>query len=139
MEAAIVPLTHLARFGWLAALLGCYLAKQEPQEEGWLKRLDGGGWLAWWQTSLVGNARVLLGMAIALAVLSINEIESTVFVQPPGLSNLAQQLLDYLHYARDEQLSAAAVNLLGMGLVATLLAGWLLGGLGPKVQRASHE
>lgn len=139
MEAAIVPLTHLARFGWLAALLGCYLAKQEPQEEGWLKHLDGGGWRTWWQTSLVGNFRVLLGMAIALVVLSINEIESTIFVQPPGLSNLAQQLLDYLHYARDEQLSAAAVNLLGLGLVATLLAGWLLGGLGPKVQRASHE
>jgi ABC-type spermidine/putrescine transport system permease subunit II len=68
----------------------------------------------------------VVGVGLAIAALSVHEMESTVFVLPPGMSNLAQQLLDYLHYARDEQLSAAAINLLGSGVVIALVAGWLV-------------
>lgn len=139
MQPVIVPLTHSVRFGWLAAILGCWLARVEPLEERWMARLDGGRFVAWWQTSVVGQVRAVGGLAVALAVLSINEIESTIFVQPPGRGNLAQQLLDYLHYARDEQLSAASVNLLGLGASAALAAGWLLGGVRTKVQRSLPE
>jgi ABC-type Fe3+ transport system permease subunit len=127
--ASIVVLTHLARFGWVGALGGWWLASIEPREQRWIRELDAGGSLApWIATTLRPQFAAMVGLALAIAALSFHEIESTVQVLPPGLANLPQQLLDYLHYARDEQLSAAAVNLLGIGVVFALLAAWLAAG-----------
>jgi ABC-type spermidine/putrescine transport system permease subunit II len=90
-----------------------------------MRDLDGARSLgAWLTVTLRPQWAPVVGLGLAIAALSFHEIESTVLVLPPGLANLPQQLLDYLHYARDEQLSAAAVNLLSLGaLVALLSAG----------------
>lgn len=128
-EASFVSVVacHLARFGWLAVVAGWWLAQSEPAEQRALRQTEGGSWLAGWMGAAVRpRVAAVVGMALAAGSLSLHEIESTVFVLPPGSENLAQQLLDYLHYARDEQLSAAAVNLLGLGVVASLLTGWLI-------------
>ena len=63
------------------------------------------------------------GTGVAMGLLSLYEIESSVIVQPPGVENLSRRLLSLLHFSRDEQLSAAAVWLVGMGLVPAVGAG----------------
>lgn len=118
---------HLLRFGWMAAAAGWWLARQEPTEQRWLRLTEGGPWLSsWFLLAVRPRLASVLGVGLATAALSIHEMESTVFVLAPGSDNLAQQLLDYLHYARDEQLSAAAVNLLGCGVVVALVVAWLI-------------
>jgi len=123
----LVVVAHLARFGFLAAVGGWWLASMEPREHRWLRQLDGGSaiwaWLCGAVWARMGGA---MGIGMCVAALSFQEIESTVMVTPPGLKNLPQQLLDSLHYARDEQLSAAAVNLVGIGTLIALAAGWLV-------------
>jgi len=49
-----------------------------------------------------------------------------VMVRPPGMDNLPQQLLSDLHYVRLEQLSAAGINLLAVGLVCSVVASILV-------------
>jgi ABC-type spermidine/putrescine transport system permease subunit II len=67
-----------------------------------------------------------VGAALTTAILSFHEIESTVIVWPPGRPNLAQEMLDALHFQRDERLGAAAVSLMGAGIVMAYVAAWLM-------------
>lgn len=123
----LVVFTHLARFGFVAALGGWWLASVQSREQRWNRDLDGGVTLAaWGAVTLRPQAATVAGFALAVGALSFHEIESTVYVLPPGLANLPQQLLDFLHYARDEQLSAAAVNMLGVGTLVAVGAAWLI-------------
>jgi ABC-type spermidine/putrescine transport system permease subunit II len=119
----------LARFGWVGVLGGWWFASIEPREHRWIRELDAGRSLrAWLAATLRPQLAPAIGIGLAIAALSFHEIESTVQVLPPGLANLPQQLLDYLHYARDEQLSAAAVNLLGLGVLCALASAYLTAG-----------
>lgn len=123
----LVVFTHLARFGFVAVLGGWWLASVQSREQRWNRELDGGVTLAAWSmVTLRPQAATVAGFALAVGALSFHEIESTVYVLPPGLANLPQQLLDFLHYARDEQLSAAAVNMLGVGTLVAIGAAWLI-------------
>lgn len=124
---ALVVLAHLARFGSVALLLGWWFARQETAELRDLRHIDGAtGVGGWSRTSLAAQWPVVPGAFVLLFVLSFHEIEATVQVQQPGRQALAQQLLDWLHMARDENLAAAAVNLLGLTGGLGLMAGWLL-------------
>lgn len=123
----LVVFTHLARFGFVAVLGGWWLASVQSREQRWNRDLDGGVTLAaWCAVTLRPQAATVAGFALAVGALSFHEIESTVYVLPPGLANLPQQLLDFLHYARDEQLSAAAVNMLGVGTLVAIGAAWMI-------------
>jgi len=123
----IVPVAHLARFGYIAVLVGWWVAREESAERRDLRRVDGAtGMLGWLRACLAAQWQPVVGTAVLLFVLSFHEIEATVQVQQPGQHALAQQLLDWLHMARDENLAAAAVNLLGLSGVLGLLVGWLL-------------
>ncbi|MFN7020514.1 MAG: hypothetical protein ACK4WH_04195 [Phycisphaerales bacterium] len=118
-SAAVIVLAHAARFGFVGVLAGWWLARAETREERWNRELDAGRSAAgWWRARVMGGGGVsAAGAGVCAGALSLHEIEATVMVAPPGRQNLAQQVLDMLHYARDEQLSAAAVNLLGIGAV----------------------
>jgi ABC-type Fe3+ transport system permease subunit len=124
---AVVVLAHVARFGMVAAVAGWWLSRQESAEQRDLRRIDGAMGLRGWAGACAGAAWPgLIGAGLACGILSVHEIEASVQVRPPGVENLAQQLLDGLHYARDERLAAAAVNLMGLGIAAAWLAGWLV-------------
>jgi ABC-type Fe3+ transport system permease subunit len=124
---AIVVMTHFARFGFVAVLGGWWLAKLETREERWTRVMDGGRSLrAFFSVRVWPAGAAVVGIGFAVAALSFHEIESTVIVAPPGRQNLAQQMLDALHYAREEQLSAAAVNLLGLAVVGAVAAAVLV-------------
>lgn len=125
---AVVVLGHVARFGAFAALAGWWLAATEPAEQRALRRLDGAdtptGWAA---AALPGGLAPLLGTGAAIAALSFHEIEAAVMLQPPGSESFARVMLQNLHFARMEDLSAGAVLVIGAGLVSTMAAVFLLG------------
>jgi ABC-type spermidine/putrescine transport system permease subunit II len=83
--------------------------------------------MAWWHLCVRPRFGAVIGIGLAAAALSLHEIESTVFVQPPGPTSLAQYVLDKLHYNRNEDLCAASANLFLVGLVIAGIAGWLIG------------
>lgn len=125
-----VVLAHCARFAVVAVLVGLYLARTEPPDLRDARAIDGAtGPRGWWRAA--GRARwaAVAGVAVAGFALSLHEIEASVIVSPPGMGSLPQRLLELLHYNRDEQLAAAALNLVGCGIILAVLAGSLLGSL----------
>lgn len=120
---------HLARFGGIGALAGFMLAMAEGKEARELRALDGCGW---WTTVWHGLIRPWGGVVVAVGVagglLSMFEIEATILLVPPGPGSLSHTLLGFLHFAKDEQLSAAGVAIMGGGILVAGLAAWLAQG-----------
>jgi ABC-type spermidine/putrescine transport system permease subunit II len=115
----IVVLGHVARFGFLGALLGVWMARSEPEDERRLRAIDVGGSLRGWaRAALPPQGGVLAAGSIAAGLLSFHEIEAGVVLQPPGLDSFARQMLQLLHFARTEELSAGVLIVLGIGTVA---------------------
>ena len=123
----VVVWAHATRFAFVAAAVGLWLARAESAAERDLRRIDGADSIrGFLHASLRRHAPVLLGAAFAAAILSFHEIEATVAVWPPGVRNLAQEMLDALHFDRIQRLASAATNLLVVGPFAAFLAGWLI-------------
>jgi ABC-type spermidine/putrescine transport system permease subunit II len=78
------------------------------------------------RTELRRGWGVIVGVALAMACLSLHEVESSVVLQPAGSSSLAQVLLTQLHFARQEEIAAAAILVLTPAAGIALLAGVLL-------------
>lgn len=118
----IVVLGHLARFGFVAALLGRWIAVREPRSLMDLRRQDGA-------ETLIGLIRAawprLLAAAVAslaiVIVLSMSEIPVTARVYPPGSDPLAVALLNAMHYQRPLTVVIASLALLAVALGAALL------------------
>jgi ABC-type Fe3+ transport system permease subunit len=127
-SAWIVVLGHTARFGFVPALIGCWLAAIEPRQERELRALDGAlNFAGWAMASLPVQAGALIAAGLASAALSLHEIESAIVLQPPGSPSLAQMLLNDLHQLRMQDLSAAGVVLVGGGLMVAGVAAWGIG------------
>lgn len=125
--AGLVVLTHLARFAFVGALLGWWLGASEPGDLRDAREIDGGSTFMGWLIACVRPRwTAAVGAAVAMAMLSLHEIESTVQVLPPGLDNLAQYLLDQLHYLRQDQLAAAGASMTAIGLAGAVVGGLLL-------------
>ncbi len=132
LDAALPAFAHVVRFGLLAALVGAWLAGTQSPAQRDLARLEGAGAIRRLvEFALRPHWGVFLGVAVAGLLLSLQEIESTTIVLPPGPGCLAHTILGYLHFAREEQMCAAGIVLLGGGaLLATLTARWAARQLG---------
>ena len=119
---------HLARFGAVAALAGWWLSRSEPASlrDARLLVSSSSGWSGlrgwWWGVGQPG-AGVILAACAAMFALSIHEIEASVVVSPPGPGNLAERMLSLLHYLREEELTAGALVVFGVGTALCILAG----------------
>lgn len=124
----IVVVAHAARFGFIGAACGWWLATLESDALRDARRLAGGETLAgWWRLAARPRVAAVVGVGLAAAALSLHEIESTIQVYPASdHPSLAQLVLDALHYLKQEQTSAAAVGMVVMALAAALAAGVLL-------------
>lgn len=121
-SAVMVVVAHVARFGCIPALVGCWLAAAEPRELRDVRRTEGAtGLFAWLGGQLPVHMGAVAAAGLVCGAMSLHEIEAAVVIQPPGSTSLAQEILGYLHYLRMEELSAAAVVLVGIGLAAALL------------------
>lgn len=126
-----VVFAHVARFGFVGAIAGWWLGGLETADErGARLMLAGSGVRGWAALCLRPQIGAMIGVGLAAMALSLHEIESTVIVQPPGPTTLAQYVLNQLHYNRNEELCAACVNIMGVGLILAGGAGWLIGRVG---------
>ncbi|MBL8763899.1 MAG: hypothetical protein JNM07_06490 [Phycisphaerae bacterium] len=122
-EDSVLPLAlaHVARFGLIGALSGMALSRAESRAQRELRRAEGADTLSGLlRTSWRAALPVMLAAGMATVLLSVQEIEAAVMLQPPGAPLLAQRLLEQLHFARDEELAAATVNLGSLGFVVAL-------------------
>lgn len=125
---AILVLANLARFGIVPVALGCWLASGESQEQADQRRIDGAtGFVGLLRTAIAANWPGLMAGSILVAVLSFHEIESAIVLQPPGVDTLARAILNQLHFARTQEMSAAGILLLGVGFVLGGTTLWWLG------------
>ncbi len=117
----------LTRYAFIAAIIGALCASSEsPDRRSARVQIAGPSPRAWLIATLPTFIRPLLATLPIAFLLAMFEIESAVLVTPPGIDSLPQQLLSDLHFARLEQLSAAGVNLLALGIVFSLIASLLL-------------
>jgi ABC-type spermidine/putrescine transport system permease subunit II len=63
---------------------------------------------------------------LAFTCLSLHEIDASIVLQQPGTQSLAQTLLAQLHFARQEEMAAGAIVVVGSGLVVAMVAAALL-------------
>jgi len=127
-SSLILVLAHLARFGIVPVVLGCWLASGEAKEQADQRRLDGAtGLLGVLRTAIAANWPALGAGAIMVAILSFHEIECAVVLQPPGVDTFARAILNQLHFARTQELSTAGILLLSVGLVFGGSTLWWLG------------
>lgn len=120
-------LASCIRASFLGVLVGALCASSESLERKSLRwQIAGGGISGWVLTVWPSVWMPIVGGSLIAGLYSFYEIEASVIVRPPGMNNLPQQLLSDLHYARLEQLSAAGVNLLLIGLLGSLGAMLLL-------------
>lgn len=134
---APVTAAHLARLGIVAGLMALWFSRTEAAEQHDARRIDGADTLPAWIRA--GGAVRWLGLGVCAAimgVLSLHEIEATVFVLPPGTRNLAYQMLQLLHQGRDDSLAAGVLLLLG---IAAIPAGLLSALLIVKERLACNE
>ncbi len=111
---------HLSRVAFLPILVGIWLGVSEAGAIAETRLLDGAtGLTNWAKTSLRSVLGPALAVGLACGCLSFHEIESSVQVQGPGIHHIAQRLLQWLHFARMTELSAAGVLLLGVGIVVS--------------------
>ena len=123
LTPAILVAGYLARFGFVAALLGRWMAVREPRELAALRRLDGaqtlGGMFAssWPRFLAVG-----LGTMAVVTTLSLSEIPVTARLQPPGAGSLAAAVLNALHYQRPDTVMFASLVLIAAAIAAAVIA-----------------
>lgn len=113
-------LAHVARYAAIPVAIGMAISSGASGSTSDLRLIDG-----------VVGARALAdafrtgappATALCCALLSLHEIESSVMVQPPGMHHLAQLLLNALHYARTDELSAGGIVLLAGGTALAIAA-----------------
>ncbi|MFG0245096.1 MAG: hypothetical protein ACF8MF_03475 [Phycisphaerales bacterium JB052] len=117
----------LTRYAFIGAIIGALCAASESADRRSARyQIAGDSPRAWCITALPTFIIPILATLPIATLLAMFEIEAAVMVTPPGIENLPQQLLSDLHYARLEELSAAGVNLLAIGIIFAFFASLLI-------------
>ena len=123
LNPVILIAGYLARFGFVGALLGRWIAVREPRDLTALRRLDGaqtmrGLFASSWPRLLAAG----LGVMAIVTALSLSEIPVTARLQPPGAGSLAAAVLNALHYQRPDTVMFASLVLIGAAIIAAITA-----------------
>lgn len=112
----IIAFAHLARFAFLPVLVAAAAVRAEPASQRATRAIDGAaGFGAWCRSALPTHLPWLLLASVVAGLMSLQEIESAVLVQPPG-ETLARMILGFLHYSRTDELCASGLWLGGASL-----------------------
>ncbi len=135
---AALVLAQLARFAFVAALIGRAAAMTEPGALADLRKLDDAVSLR----DLVRTARprfvaAIIASFLLVAALSMSEIAVTAHLYPPGFDPLAPVILNAMHYQQPETVMVAAIGIVTVALVATLAVGLLWLKFAPRAVSAS--
>ena len=120
MTPAIVILGLVARFGFIGALLGRWLALREPKSLSAMRSLDGASTLIGFIQS--ARPQVVIAATASLSivtVLAMSEIPVSTSVQPPGEKHLlATAVLPALHYQRPWTAAYASLGVMALAIAA---------------------
>lgn len=119
-QQPLVVQAHIARFAYIPLIVATVSAFADPPELRDLRLLEGATSVRSWLATCLPRRLVIIPACLAAGMMGFHEIEATTMLLPPGRGNLAQQILGYLHYSRMEEMAAAAVYLIGGGLVVSL-------------------
>ena len=115
----IVSFGHAGRLAILAVLVIWYVQASLPKQLGDLARLDGAkGVSAAYHVWLPGLWPAIIAAGVLAMALSMTELSATMVLLPAGVPNFAQQLLNQMHYARDQQVIASCLVLIAFGVAA---------------------
>ncbi|MBN1362321.1 MAG: SMP-30/gluconolactonase/LRE family protein [Sedimentisphaerales bacterium] len=123
----VVSMGQAARFAGLAFVL--LLLTRYPDRQGLteMASLDGASPArAWWHVHLPQVWPVQVGTFLLVMMFSFTELSATMVLLPAGLPNFAQRLLNQMHYARDQQVIASCLVLVGMFVALAVVAALLL-------------
>jgi len=99
----VIVLSHLSRFGFAGALLGCWLAWRDARETRDLRRLDGAETLrGLWGVNRPRWLAVGITGSLIVAVLALGEVIASGRLQPARFDGIAGILLNNMHYQRNE-------------------------------------
>lgn len=123
----ILSLVNIARFAIIPMIALRLATRGSDRDLTAAAAADGAGWLsAYAAVSLPAGARMLAAATAAVFLLALTEVAATTFVNPPAAPNLAQSLLNAIHFGRDEEIVATClcvVMAVGVVCVAALLLG----------------
>lgn len=126
VEIGAVSIAHLLRYGALAVCTGWFLASSEDADVRASRTLDTGGGLRGFITlCFAPRWPILAAASFAIAMLSLHDIDTTILLQPAGLTTLPQLLLSYLHFFRTEELSAAMIVLISACSAPAVALSWI--------------
>jgi ABC-type Fe3+ transport system permease subunit len=137
-DSIAVPVAaHVVRYASPCILAAMLMLRAESRAVADSLRLDGADTLRGFAaTRLRAGAGPLVACMLLTASLSLHDIDTSILVQPPGDTMLAQHLLGYLHFWRTEELSAGSLILMAASLVAAGTAAWLMRGAAGVMQPA---
>lgn len=133
----ILSLVNIARFAIIPMVALRLATRGGDREPSASAAADGAGWLsAYAAVCLPAGARMLGAAIAAVFLLALTEVAATTFVNPPAAPNLAQSLLNAIHFGRDEQIVATCLCV--VMAVGVICGGALLLGRGGR-QRSSSS
>ena len=116
---------QVLRLGALGVVAGLAFRAAEPADQRDSRRMDGPRTMInWWRAWGSSAPGWWVGTFLASWMLSLNEIEATVVVQPPGVPSLARKILGDLHFYRTEEMALAVLLQLAMVTLVCLVAAW---------------
>lgn len=111
---AVVVLTHVGRFGIVAAWIGRVAALREPRERADLRALDGGGLAAALDGLLPDVRAAAAGAALVCTVLAAGEVVAAARVEPPGWAWASSMLLNAIHYQQPMTVLGALLGIVAL-------------------------
>jgi len=122
----IVALSHLGRFGAVAAWIGRLPALREPAERRDLRQVDGAG-IGECVAALAPEARgVALASFLACTALAAGEVVASARVEPPGWAWSAASLLNAIHYQQPSTVLGGLLAVVALAALAGFGAAWAM-------------
>jgi ABC-type Fe3+ transport system permease subunit len=129
----IVSMGHAMRFSGVALIFGLLSRSSQRRQLAEAARVDGASemmifrkvhWPGVWMT--------VVGSFLLIMMLSMTELSATMVLLPAGVGNFAQRLLNQMHYARDQQVIASCLILIGTFVVLCTAVVGLIRMAGPR-------
>lgn len=138
-SSLIVSFGQAARYGGVAMMLLHLLDQSRLRDLDEMAQVDGAGVLRRWRHVVWPFAGpVVAGTVLIVIMFSMTELSATMILLPAGVPNFAQRLLNQMHYARDQEVIASCVILMGFfGGLGWLATRFLRRGTIRSIARAS--